>query len=410
MLSAEFFDAIRIRGETFSDPSPYPPSGHHYQLSNRNPAFTTVKDPLFGSCKDVRILYRVLHEATTTLNLISFPHKMLMRKVRFAVIGLGWFGEKHAHVLSKLPHAELFAVCSRTESRAREIARRYGAKKWYTSWEKTASDPEIDAVSVVTQIHDHRTPAVLAAEHGKHVFVEKPIAGNLRDADEMIAAAERNNVHLMVGHILRFVSHYAQAKEVIDDGRIGRIVSIYARRNIPREAAVSPLKYGSPILLDAIHDTDIMLWYLGDEVESVYGTWLNASGSPHPDVAWCIYNFRSGAKGVCETVWFLPEKTPFRIDAKMEILGTDGAIYIDCGETGLEVHDREGVKRYDTIHWPIIHGRIVGALKEELSYFAECVLNDKRPEIVTPQEARKALELVLAAERSARSGFPISIK
>jgi len=333
-----------------------------------------------------------------------------MKKARFAVIGLGWFGEKHVHVLSRLPHVELVAVCSRREARAKEVATRYGAKRWYTDWSKAVKDPEIDAVSVVTHVPDHREPVVLAAEAGKHVLVEKPIAGNLKDADEMIAAAERNNIYFMVGHILRFENRYAQAKKMIEEGTVGRIVSIYARRNIPRGIAFSHLRYGSPILLDAIHDTDLMLWYLkGEKVKSVYATWLNAAGAPNPEVTWAVYNFESGTKGVCESMWYLPDNTPFAIDAKMEILGTDGVIYIDCGNSGLEVNDKSGTKRYDTMHWPIIYGGIVGALKEEIAYFAECVVNDAKPDIVTPLEARRALEVVLAAEESARTGKIITL-
>ncbi len=332
-----------------------------------------------------------------------------MKKVRFAVIGLGWFGEKHARVLTELPNVELVAVCSRTESRAREIANRYGAEKWYTDWGRTVADPEVEAVSVVTHVPEHREPVILAAEAGKHVLVEKPIAGNLKDADEMIASTEKNKVHFMVGHILRFESRYAQAKDIIDRGDIGKIVSMYTRRNIPGGFAAPHLKYGSPILLDAIHDTDLMLWYTRESVKSVYATWINIRDSPNPEITWSVYNFSNGSKGVCESLWLLPDNTAFAIDAKMEILGTEGALYIDCGDTGLEVNGKSGVKRYDTMHWPVIHGEIVGALKEEIGYFVKCLLNDEKPSIVTPVEARHALEVVLAAEESARTGKIITL-
>ncbi|MEM0382650.1 MAG: Gfo/Idh/MocA family oxidoreductase [Nitrososphaerota archaeon] len=332
-----------------------------------------------------------------------------MKKARFAVIGLGWFGEKHVHVLSELPNVEVVAVCSRTESRAREVANKYGAKRWYTDWNKVVKDPEVEAVSVVTHVPEHKEPTILAAEAGKHVLVEKPIAGNLKDADEMIASTEKNKVHFMVGHILRFESRYAQAKSIIERGDIGKVVSIYARRNIPGGFAAPHLRYGSPILLDAIHDTDLMLWYLRDSVKSVYATWINTRGSPNPEVTWSVYNFSAGTKGVCESLWLLPDNTAFAIDAKMEILGSEGAVYIDCGDSGLEVNDKRGVKRHDTIHWPIVHGEVTGALKEEISYFVKCVLSDEKPRIVTPIEARHALEVVLAAEESARTGKIITI-
>jgi len=333
-----------------------------------------------------------------------------MNIIRFGVIGLGWFGEKHLQVLSQLPNVKVAALCSRTRERAAELASRYGADKVYTDWSKIAEDPNIDAVSVVTHVTDHREPVVLAAEHGKHVLVEKPIASTLEDADKMISATRKAGVHFMVGHILRFEPRYALAKEAINAGRIGRILSIYARRNIPGVFARPHLRYGTPISLDAIHDTDIMMWYLGDDVGSVYSTMLDTgSGAPNPEITWTVYNFKRGTKGVCESLWFLPENTPYAIDAKMEILGDRGAIYVDCSESGLMVNDMAGVKKLDTIHWPVMHGEIVGALKNEISYFVRCIVEDRKPEIVTPEDARKALQAVLAAEESARTARVITL-
>ena len=94
----------------------------------------------------------------------------------------------------------------------------------------------------------------------------------------------------------------------------------------------------------------------------------------------------------------------------MEIIGTEGAIYINCADSGLMINDENGTKKLDTMHWPVMHGEIVGALKEELSYFARCVMKDEEPKIVTPTEARRALEVVLAAEEAARKNQIVSLK
>lgn len=333
-----------------------------------------------------------------------------MKQVKFGVVGLGWFGEKHVQVLSQLPNVSVTAVCSRTRKRAEEIAKTYGISKFYTEWDKFAADPEIDAVSVVTHVEDHRGPVVAAAENGKHVLVEKPIASTLADADEMISAVRRYNVHMMVGHILRFETRYALAKKAIADGKIGRILSIYARRNIPGVFARPHLNHGTPILLDAIHDTDIMLWYIGDKVHSVYATMLDSgTGASNPEITWTLCNFRNGAKGVCESLWLLPSNTLYAIDAKMEVLGDSGALYIDCAQSGLLINDEKGVKMPDTIHWPVVHGGITGALKEEISYFVRCVAQDRTPDVVTLEDAREALKVVLAAEKSAKEGKVVTV-
>jgi len=332
-----------------------------------------------------------------------------MRQVGYGVIGLGQFGEKHTHVASDLPNVNLVAVCSRREARAKEVASKYGAKRWYTDVRKMLQDKEIEAVSIVTAENEHREPTIIAAEAGKHILLEKPIAMNLKDADDMIEATRKANVFFMVAHILRFDTRYVVAKEEIEQGKIGRIVGIYARRNIPAKISGHYLQRVSSIVDDALHDTDLMLWYTKDKINRVYAESVNVRGLPNPDLAWSLYKFRSGAVGVAEDAWFLPDKTPFNIDARMEIIGTEGAIYIDVSDECLQINDKDGWRLPDTIHWPVMHGKRVGALKEEISYFINCVMRGERPTVIRPEEARAALEVVLAADKSAKIQAPVSI-
>ena len=178
---------------------------------------------------------------------------------------------------------------------------------------------------------------------------------------------------------------------------------MYARRNIPASFGASHLNYASAFMLDGVHDTDAMLWYTGKKVRSVYASFSKIGKSKNPDSCWTIYNFEGGAKGVCEEVWSLRDNTPFSIDAKMEVLGTEGAIYIDSAENGLLINDRDGTKRPDTIHWPVIHGWTTGALRDEDEYWIRCVASHKRPQIGTANQARAVMEVVLAALKSAGS-------
>jgi len=332
-----------------------------------------------------------------------------MRQVGYGVIGLGQFGEKHTHVASDLPNVDLVAVCSRRETRAKEVASKYGVKRWYTDVQKMLQDREVEAVSIVTAENEHREPTIMAAKAGKHVLLEKPIAMNLKDADDMIEATRKANVFFMVGHILRFDTRYVMAKDEIEHGKIGRIVGIYARRNIPAKISGHYLQRVSSIVDDALHDTDLMLWYTKDKITRVYAESVNVRGLPNPDLAWSLYKFESGAVGVAEDAWFLPDKTPFNIDARMEIIGTEGAIYIDVSDECIQINDKDGWRAPDTIHWPLMHGKRVGALKEEISYFVNCVMRGERPTIIKPEEARAALEVVLAADRSTKTQTPVSI-
>jgi UDP-N-acetylglucosamine 3-dehydrogenase len=327
-----------------------------------------------------------------------------MRTIRYGVIGLGFFGEKHAEVAAALPNAELVAVASRQDQRRRQIKRRLGVARDYRDYRDLLADPDVDAVSVVTHVDEHAEPTVAALKAGKHVLVEKPMARTRADCDRMIAAAERTDRTLMVGHICRFNPRYALAREQIAAGQVGQIVSMYARRNIPAARSAGVLEKIGPLLGDGIHDTDLMLWMSGGRIESVYALTESIRGLKHPDIGWAMYRFESGAIGVIENVWFLPAGTPFRIHEQLEIIGTEGSVYVHGGDTNLVVQGPDGVDCPDTHYWPTMHGEPTGALRTELQYFVDCVADGRKPSVVTPQEARAAVAALSAAEKSAATG------
>ena len=327
-----------------------------------------------------------------------------MRPVRFGVIGLGRFGEVHCDALAGIPRAELFALCTRTGRRLHELAARYGVSRVYTDYREMLQDPGIDAVSVVTMWDQHAAPSIAALEAGKHVFIEKPMASSEADCQAIMDAAERTGKFCMVGHICRFNPRYAAAKREIQSGALGRIVSIYARRNIPAAVSETVLPKIGPIAGDGVHDTDLMLWLTGVRIESVYAQTLSVRGLRNPDIGWTMYRFEDGAIGVCENVWFLPPRTPYRIDERMEIIGTEGSMHIQDGAPNFSVCDKDGWRTPDTTYWPLLHGERAGALREELDYFARCIQEERRPSVVSLEEARAAVRACLAAEESAATG------
>lgn len=332
-----------------------------------------------------------------------------MDRVKWGVIGLGFFGDKHAEVLSSIPHVELAAVCTRREDRLESVAERYGVPGRYTDYRDLLADDAVDVVSIVTHARDHLAPTLAAIKAGKHVFLEKPMALTVGECDEIISALKSTGKLFMVGHICRFDPSYSQAKRAIDEGRIGRVLSISARRNIPAAVSEGVLSNLSPITGDGVHDADLMLWYTGARVKSVYAAFVNARNLSHPDIGWAMYKFESGAVGVAESNWYLPEKTPFELDARMEIIGETGAIYINSPGQSLAVNTRDGWSYPDTIYWPrTVVGR-TGALKEELSYFGDCVIKGEAPTIISPQESRAAVEVVSAAEESAVTGRVVEL-
>ncbi len=328
----------------------------------------------------------------------------MVESIKYGVIGLGFFGEIHAEVLSSLCGVKLSAVSTRRPERLRWIAETYNVNKTYTDYKKLLTDEEIQAVSIVTHVDNHKEIAIAALNAGKHVFLEKPMAGNVEDCNAIIKAADSARGKFMVGHICRFDPRVSLARQAVQSGRIGKIISIHATRNLPANIGAEVLGKISPLMGDGIHDIDIMLWLTGEKVKTVYARNVKYRDFKNPDGGWAMLNFESGAVGVVETLWCLPENTSFSIDARMEIIGTEGAIYIDCGNAGVTVNDSNGIKKPDSIYWPKVAGKRCGALRTELEYFTECIRSDISPSIITPQESREAVTVVSAAEKSAKSG------
>jgi UDP-N-acetylglucosamine 3-dehydrogenase len=332
-----------------------------------------------------------------------------VRTIKCGVIGLGWFGEKHCEVLRDLPQAELHAVCTRRPERLQEVADRFGVAKACTDYHELLADPDVEVISVVTMWDQHVEPAVAALQAGKHVFLEKPMASTVADCDRIVAAAAAAAGRFMVGHVCRFNPRYAAAKAQIQSGGIGRVVSIYARRNLPVWVTEGVLDKIGPIIGDAVHDTDLMLWYTGANVRTVYAQTHRVRDLKHPDIGWTMYRFDSGAIGVCETVWCLPAKSPFQIDERMEIVGTTGSIQVHDTTPNLTFVDGESVRFPDTTYWPELHGQRAGALREEWAYFLKCVAEGRDPEIVPPEDSRAAVAACLAAEQSAATNQVIRL-
>ena len=326
------------------------------------------------------------------------------KTVRWGVLGLGWFGEIHAETLAAMPGIELAAVCTRRPQRLAEVADRFHVPKRYTDYRDLLADPSIDVVGITTHVDDHRHIAIDALQSGKHVFLEKPMAPTAADCDQIIEAVKKAEGFFMVGHICRFDPRVALAKQAIDEGRIGKIVSMHARRNLSITIGRTVLDSISALMGDGIHDGDLMLWFSQAKPVSVYAQEIHPGGNKYPDGGWAMARLDNGAIAVIESIWCLPETTPYQIDARMEIIGAEGALYVNCGEAGLEIHDDAGNRLPDTLYWPHVFGQRFGILRAELRYFADCVAAGRRPERITPEESRAAVALLAAAVESSQTG------
>jgi predicted dehydrogenase len=226
----------------------------------------------------------------------------------------------------------------------------------------------------------------------------------MADCDAIVAAAHAARGSFMVGHICRFNPRYAAAQQEIAAGKIGRIISMYARRNLPAWVGASVLDKIGPIIGDCVHDTDLMFWMSGSRAVSAYAQTVKVREHVHPDLGQVMYRLANGASCILEAVWCLPNTTPFQIDERLEIVGTEGSVSIHDTHPNLMIVDPAGARCPDTTYWPTIHGQLRGALREELGYFADCIAQGKKPTVITPEESREAVRACLAAEESAATG------
>jgi predicted dehydrogenase len=333
-----------------------------------------------------------------------------MRDIGFAVIGSGFMGGVLAKAASELPYAKCLGAADVDIGRAQKLAGSHGGKA-YQDFHEMLDQESPEVVLIATPEADHVEPVRAAAAHGAQVFLEKPMATTLADADAINRACETANVKLMIGYILRFEASYAMIQSAIAEGSIGRFLSAYARRMVTVSEARRLNGRVSPLTYIGVHDIDQILWYHPMPVRAVYARAIRgrAWDEFHTfDSAWLMIEFDDGALGVHEVGWALPEEwakwqapTSWGAfgDVRMNVLGTHGNLYLDFTPMNLYGVNREGWKMPDTRHWPSLHGRMIGAAKLEVEHFFDCVLKDKAP-LVTGQDGRRSLEVMLAAEES----------
>jgi predicted dehydrogenase len=316
------------------------------------------------------------------------------------MVGCGLFGESHLQAYRAIPTASVAAVYDIDRERAARLAATFGIPTVCESLDELCGLPHLQAIDVVTSESAHRQPVVQALHAGKDVFVEKPLATDLAQCDAMIAAAEAAGRFLMVGHVLRFETRYAMLREAIAAGRLGRIVSIHARRNRPREQ-LARYPHAHPALENAVHDIDFILWCVGAPVERVRGFARRGLSSDRVDTFWGVLEFAGGAIGVVETIWLLPSECGITLDDSLQAIGTDGVAQLQLVPGGLGFWTSSGYDLPDVGYDPRVMGSARGALRDELSYFCDCVLHRRAPTVNTGREAKRTMRVALSLVESA---------
>ncbi len=315
-----------------------------------------------------------------------------MKKLKTAVVGTGFWGRNHARVYKELNETELLAVCDIDSERVRAIAKQLNVTP-YTSVEKMLKKEDVEAVSVCTWSTSLAKEASKVVEHGRHVLVEKPMATNTRQAERLLATAEKNGVYLTVGFLMRFIPGLQHMKKAVESRSIGELVCATAKR-----VSQWPERIGDVgVVKDtAIHDIDVMLYLFSRDPVAVYAKTGSMRHQKFEDYAQIMLTFEEGKSAFVESNWLTPYKT--RV---LTATGSEAIMKLDYITQELTVEDaKETVQpRYQTQE----------PLKLELQHFANCILKKEKP-LITGLDGLKALRIAASALKSSSTGRIVKLK
>jgi len=314
-----------------------------------------------------------------------------MKKLKIAVIGAGFWGRNHVRVLSELPQAELVAVCDVNRQRAEMIAEKYNIEA-YTSSEELYKRERVDAVNICVWSTVLFREALEALTNGKHVFVEKPMASRVEEAEKMLETAKSRGLHLTVGFIERFNPAVRRLKESIKEGKIGRPVSATVKR-----VSKWPERIGDVgVVKDtAIHDIDLMRFIFEEDPVTVYARAGSLKHRRFEDYVQVMLAFPDGKSAFLEANWL----TPYKV-RRLTVTGSEGIMTIDyiTQKITIETSSQTLIPRYE---WE-------EPLKLELQHFVSSVLNNNAP-AVTGLDGVKALKIAEAILESAEKNRLIEL-
>lgn len=333
--------------------------------------------------------------------------------VGVAVVGAGYWGVNHVRAFSRVPGAELRAVCDPDERALARAAQLAPAALKRHAFEEVLGDPAVDAVVLATPAVDHAAQAVAALGAGKHVFVEKPLALTAADAEGVARAAEASQTTLMVGHLMLYHPGYTRLRELVRGGEIGEVYYLYSLRvNLGR------LRRDENALWSfAPHDLSMILDLVGGLPASVAARGESYLQPGVEDVVFLNLAFPSRKLAQVQLSWLDPRK-----ERRLTVVGSKKMVEFD------DVHPTEKLRIYDKgfdrppeftqygeyltvrhgdIHIPRVD--LAEPLDLECRHFIACVANGAPPRTGAAQ-GLQVVQVLDAAQRSLRQqGRPVSV-
>ncbi len=321
-------------------------------------------------------------------------------------IGIVSFDHMHARSYARcfnhMPDCRLVGVADPDEVRGRQMASTYRTE--FMSLDALLDNDGVDGVCICSANSRHKQDVVAAAEAGKHVMVEKPIATTIQDAKEMITACEKEGLILQVAFVMRYSPIVLETKKAIDSGCVGEIVAMSGTNHGSMPGGWftrAELSGGGAIIDHTVHVADLMNWFVGGGARRVYALGGNRlHENLGIDDAGLVLVAYEQAIGSIDPSWSRPEGYPIWGDVRMRIFGSESTVELDgfCQNLGLTKRgDRLRLLNYAT----------------DIDYhacldFIHCIRKGSKPR-ATGQDGLAALEIALAAYGSVQSGRVVQL-
>lgn len=329
--------------------------------------------------------------------------------IRIGIIGMGIRGTMFADTIGQNQYAELAAFAEFNDSTREKAKARYQVTA-YRDYRELIDKEKMDAVIVSTPDFLHKDAVICAANRGLHILCEKPFSTSSAECEEMAAAIEKNNVKCLVAFENHWNLPVVSAKNEIESGAIGNILNINGRLNdtlfVPTELLPWARKGSSVGWFLFPHMVDMISWLSGKIVASVYAVGtkkkLLSLGIDLYDSIQTILNYTDGTHSTICSSWVLPNSMPLIYDLKVEIIGTEGALYLDTNDQML----RKGTgSAYTHVHTlgTRINGLATGGANFMVHYFVDAL---RKNEVIEANEKAGLINtrIVEAIHRSLESG------
>jgi len=342
-----------------------------------------------------------------------------VKPISVAVVGTGWCGGIRAETLAGHALVKDLHLAETRPERLAELAKKLHPASSTADYRELLRRDEIAAVYIsATPESTHYPMARDFLSAGKHVFLEKPIAMTLREADELIAIAKERRLKFTIGYSQRFNPKFAYVRKCIREATIGRPVTALVSRHITRMLGtkISGRSKLSPAAMEATHDLDFVFWCLEPSrpvrvySQVNYGALREMSGGDVPDQQWVMVTMDSGMSIVVGGGWSLPLGYPNFSTTWIEMVGTEGAVMVDDSHKDVVVNTvKQGLQLpMSTMPGEFVEHTYAGPMAPETIHFLEAVVHD-RPVMVAPEHARMVMEVYLAADLSAERNLPVDL-